>query len=70
MRTLAKVSKPCIAYKILGANRHCRTPASVEAALRLALENLKPTDVILVGMWQKYKDQVAENASLVRKILS
>jgi len=25
---------------------------------------------VLVGMWQKYRDQVAENARLVRKILA
>jgi len=68
-KTLGKVSKPCIAYKILGANRHCKTPAEVEAALRFALQSIKPTDVILVGMWHKYQDQAAENAGHVRKIL-
>ena len=68
-KTLRQVSKPCIAYKILGANRHCQTPADVEAALRFALKSIKPTDVILVGMWQKYKDQVGENVGVVRKII-
>jgi hypothetical protein len=68
-KTLGQVSKPCIAYKILGANRHCQTPAEVEAAIRFALKSIKPTDVILVGMWQKYKDQVAENVGLVQKIV-
>jgi hypothetical protein len=68
-RTLGKVSKPCIAFKVLGANRHCQTPADVEAALRFAYTHLKPTDVVLVGMWQKHRDQAAENAGLVRKIL-
>jgi hypothetical protein len=70
VKTLGQVSKPCIAYKILGANRHCQTPADVEAAIRFALESIKPSDVILVGMWQKYKDQVAENAGFARKVLS
>jgi hypothetical protein len=68
-KTLGQVSKPCIAYKILGANRHCQTPADVEAAIRFALRSIKPSDVILVGMWQKYKDQVAENVGVVRKVL-
>jgi hypothetical protein len=68
-RTLGKVSKPCIAFKVLGANRHCRSPADVEEALRLAYRSIKPTDVVLVGMWQKHKDQVGENAALVKKIL-
>jgi hypothetical protein len=70
VKTLRQVSKPCIGYKILGANRHCQTPADVQAAIRFALQNLKPSDVILVGMWQKYKDQVAENAGFARKVLS
>lgn len=68
-KTLRQVSKPCIAYKVLGANRHCQTPADLERALRFALESIKPTDVVLLGMWQKFKDQVAENVGLARKIL-
>ncbi len=68
-KTLAQVSKPCIAYKILAANRHCKTPEGVQRAIRFAFEKLKPTDVVLLGMWQKYKDQVAENARFARKAL-
>ena len=69
VKTIRQVSKPVIAFKVLGANRHCGTPADVERAIRFALENIKPSDVILLGMWQKYKDQVAENVGYVRKIL-
>lgn len=68
-KTLGQVSKPCIAFKVLGANRHCNTPAGVEAALRFAFAKVKPTDVVLLGMWQKHKDQVAENAATARRIL-
>lgn len=70
VRTIRQVPKPCIAFKVLGANRHCSTPQTVEEALRFALKSIKPTDVILVGMWQKQKDQVAENAAAVRRILA
>ena len=69
VNTIRQVSKPCIAFKVLGANRHCHTPAAVEQAIRFALENIKPTDVILLGMWQKHKDQVGENVGYVRKAL-
>jgi hypothetical protein len=69
VRTIRQVSKPCIAFKVLAANRHCGTPGEVETALRYALQKIKPTDVVLLGMWQKYKDQVAENVGYVRKIL-
>jgi len=69
VKTIRQVSKPCIAFKVLGANRHCRSPAAVERAIRFALKNIKPTDVVLLGMWHKYKDQVAENVGYVRKAL-
>ncbi|HUT13519.1 MAG TPA: hypothetical protein VMY42_23730 [Thermoguttaceae bacterium] len=67
--TIRRVSKPCLAFKVLGANRHCQTPAAVEAAIRFAYQNIKPTDVVLLGMWQKYEDQVAENVGYARKAL-
>jgi hypothetical protein len=69
-RTICRVSKPCIAFKVLAAGRHCGSPSDVDAAMRDAYENIKPTDVVLVGMWQKYKNQAGENAALVRKILA
>ncbi|MHC4400294.1 MAG: hypothetical protein ACYTG0_11520 [Planctomycetota bacterium] len=67
--TIQRVSKPVIAFKVLGANRHCGSPADVERALGFAFQNVKPTDVVLVGMWQKHKDQLAENVGFARKIL-
>ena len=63
-------SFPCIAFKVLGGGRSCETSAQVRESLASALENIKPTDVICVGMWQKYRDQVGENAQYVREILA
>jgi hypothetical protein len=37
--------------------------------IRFALKSIEPSDVILVDMWRKYKDQVAENVGYVRKVL-
>ncbi|MCX7591873.1 MAG: hypothetical protein N2255_09630 [Kiritimatiellae bacterium] len=68
-RVIRNVSKPCIAFKVLAASRHCRTYESTVSAFRFAFENIKPTDVVNVGMFQKYKNQVAENAAIVRDIL-
>jgi hypothetical protein len=70
VKTIAQVSKPCIAFKVLGASRHCQTPADLERALRFSLGKIKPNDVVLLGMWQKHKDQVAENAALARQALN
>jgi len=69
-KTIAAVSKPCIAFKVLGANRHCASSVDVEKALAFAFKSIKPTDVVLLGMWQKYKDQAAENVAIVKKILA
>ncbi|MBN1810139.1 MAG: hypothetical protein JW909_13820 [Planctomycetes bacterium] len=63
------VSKPCLAFKVLGSSRKCGSIAEVEEAFRYAYSNIKETDVVLVGMWQKYGDQVGQNTSLVRKII-
>jgi hypothetical protein len=60
--------KPCIAYKILAANRKCGTPADLRTAFEFALTNIKPTDMICVGMFQKHTDQIATNTQLVREL--
>ncbi len=70
VKVIRQVSKPCIAFKVLAGNRHCGTPESVEEAIRFAYKNIKPNDVVLLGMWQKHKDQVAENVGHARKILT
>ena len=70
LAAIRAVSKPCIAFKILAASRHCATPETVRAAFKHALGNIKPTDVVCVGMWQKHLDQIAANAALTRELLS
>lgn len=69
-RTLRQVKKPCLGFKVMAASRNCSTPESTESAPRFAFENLKPADAIVVGMFQKHRNQVAENACLVRRILA
>jgi hypothetical protein len=65
--TISKASKTCLAFKILAAGRTCDTPQQVDSAFKLVLENIKPTDAVIVGMYPRYTDQVKENADLVRK---
>ena len=69
VKVIRQVSKPCIAFKVLAGNRHCGSPEAIAGAMRFAFEKIKPTDVVLLGMWQKYKDQVAENVACARRIL-
>ena len=61
--------KPCLAFKILGAGRRCESPESVRAAFVEAYASVKPSDCVIVGMFPKYGDQVAENAGYAREAL-
>ena len=63
------VDKPCLAFKILAASRNCATPEATRSAFQVAFDTIKPTDMVVVGMFQKYSDQVTENAGYVRDIL-
>jgi len=69
-RMIRQTKKPCLAFKLFGAGRTIATPQQVEAAFRFAFANIKPTDAVIVGMFPKYSDQVAENTAVVRKILA
>ncbi|HUP03492.1 MAG TPA: hypothetical protein VMU19_05860 [Bryobacteraceae bacterium] len=66
-KRIQQTRKPCLAYKILAAGRKCQTPGAVEDAFKDAFANIKPTDAIIVGMYDRYVDQVAANCGYVRK---
>ena len=67
--TLRQLDKPCVGFKILAAGRHCANEAQLEDAFRYAFEHLKPTDAVVVGVFQKYANQVAQNAAIVQRLL-
>lgn len=62
--------KPCVAFKIFGAGRNIGSPEKVENSIRFALKNIKPTDAIILGTYPKFKDEMKENAAIVRRILA
>lgn len=64
---MRQVKQPCLGFKILAAGRVCWSPPSVENAFKVAFENVKPTDGVIVGMFPRYSDQVRENAEYTRK---
>jgi hypothetical protein len=68
-RVIRETRKPCLAFKLLGAGRASGSPAGVERAFRFAYSNIKPGDAAIVGMFPRFRDEVKENADLVRKIL-
>jgi hypothetical protein len=60
--------KTCLAYKILGAGRKCDSPTMLRDAFAWAFSHIKPGDGVVVGMYQRHRDQVSENAALVREL--
>lgn len=68
-KMIRQTRKPCLAFKALAAGRSIKSPQTIEAAFRFAYANIKPTDVLIVGMYPRFQDQVRENTELVRRIL-
>lgn len=66
---IRKTSKPCLAFKILGATRRCASQETVRAAFHEAFREIKPTDGVIVGMFPKDLDQVRLNTGYVREVL-
>ncbi|MCF7668492.1 MAG: twin-arginine translocation signal domain-containing protein [Verrucomicrobia bacterium] len=64
---IREVDKPCVAFKLLGAGRLCGSDRSVEEAFAYALSKIKKTDAVIIGMWPKYKDELAQNIRLLAR---
>lgn len=62
---IRSISKPCIAYKIMGAGR-----IDPRMAFEQAFTDIKPSDVVNVGMYLGDKeDMIEENVDIVHEIL-
>jgi len=60
-RVIRQTDKPCLAFKILAANRNCRSQDQVRQAFQFAFANIKATDAVVVGVFTKYLDQITLN---------
>ena len=67
---LRQLDKPALAFKVFAAGRNCASREAVRQALKYAYDRIKPTDAVVVGVFQKHKDQVAENTEIVRDLLA
>ncbi len=65
---VSRVSKPCIVYKVLAAGRAIQSRDRIRSEFAYALKRMKLNDALLVGMYQKYGDQIGENAALVAEL--
>lgn len=68
LKRIQATTKPCLAYKVLAAGRADLSPTGVRGAFQETLESIKPTDGMIVGMFQQLGDQVAMNARIVREL--
>ncbi|HEY3840770.1 MAG TPA: hypothetical protein VGL72_29560 [Bryobacteraceae bacterium] len=66
---MRKSRRTCLAFKILAAGRATRTPQDLESAFRAAFDGIKPNDCVIVGHYQRFKNEIQENAGRVRSIL-
>ena len=58
-----------IGFKIMAASRNCQTPEATRKAFQFAFDNIKPIDIVDVGMFQKHRNQAEENAAIVAELL-
>ena len=66
--TIRATPKTCLGFKIMAANRKCATPEEVRAAFEYAFGHIKPTDGVVVGMYQEHVNQVAMDAGIVAEV--
>jgi len=64
---MGRTARPCLAFKILAAGRLSGSGERVERAFRETYESIKPGDAAIVGIYDRYSDQPAENAEFVRR---
>ena len=69
MQTIQATSKTCLAFKILAASRRCGTQEEVAETFQYYFDNIKPNDAVIVGVFQKYLDQVSLNVQHTRAAL-
>lgn len=66
-KAVQATKRPCLAFKILAAGRLSDRRHWVEQAFRDTYASIKPTDSVIVGIYDKYSDQPADCAALCRR---
>ncbi|MCC6587427.1 MAG: twin-arginine translocation signal domain-containing protein [Bryobacterales bacterium] len=69
-RAVRQTAKPCLAFKLMGAGRNISSPEAIQTAFQFAYTNIKSTDACIVGMCPRFKDEITENAAIVRNLCS
>ena len=66
-RAIRATKRPCLAFKILAAGRLSWHRKWVEQAFRQTYQSIKPTDAVIVGIYDEFSDEAAENADFARR---
>ena len=66
-QVMRQTKRPCLAFKILAAGRLSERREWVEQAFKDTFASIKANDGVIVGIYDRYGDQAAENAALVRR---
>jgi hypothetical protein len=66
-KAMRQTRRPCLAFKILAAGRLSERREWVENAFKQTFEGIKPTDAVIVGIYDKFTDQPAEDAGFTRR---
>ena len=53
---------------MLAAGRTIGSSQQIRGEVKFAIENSKPNDVLLLGMYQQFGDQIGENAALITEL--
>jgi hypothetical protein len=67
LKIVKQTKKPCWVYKLLACGRMCQRQDIVEGVFKEVFANIKSTDAVVVGMWDRFLDQYAINKEYVVK---
>jgi hypothetical protein len=66
-KVMRQTKRPCLAFKILAAGRLSESREWVENAFKQTFAGIKPTDGVIVGIYDKFTDQPGEDAGFTRR---
>ncbi len=74
-RAIREVPKPCIAFKAFAGGQvflnhsEAEIPGIVETVYRETFSSIKPTDLVGIGVFQRDKNQLTQNAEIAARVL-
>jgi len=66
-QVMRQTKRPCLAFKVLAAGRLAERREQVENAFKQTFASIKPNDGVIIGIYDKFSDQPAEDAEYTRR---